>query len=53
MLIGAIVINNTSAGNKTYYYVLGRYVATNTTETLTELGSTYWAENNIIAYRLN
>ncbi len=53
MLIGTIVINNTTPGNKTYYYVAGRCVATNTTETLTEFGSTYWAEDNIIAYRLN
>ncbi len=53
MLIGTIVINNTTAGNKTYYYVAGRTVTSNTTETLTGFGSTYWAENNIIAYRLN
>lgn len=53
MLIGTIIINNTTAGNKTYYYVAGRTVYSNTTETLTGFGSTYWAENNIIAYRLN
>jgi len=53
MLNGTIIINNTTAGNKTYYYVAGRTVFSNTTETLTGFGSTYWAENNIIAYRLN
>lgn len=53
MLNGTIIINNTTAGNKTYYYVAGRTVTSNTTETLTGFGSTYWAENNIIAYRLN
>lgn len=53
MLTGTIIINNTTAGNKTYYYVAGRTVTSNTTETLTGFGSTYWAENNIIAYRLN
>ena len=53
MLTGTIIINNTTAGNKTYYYVAGRTVFSNTTETLTGFGSTYWAEDNIIAYRLN
>ena len=53
MLNGTIIINNSTAGNKTYYYVAGRTVFSNTTETLTGFGSTYWAENNIIAYRLN
>lgn len=53
MLTGTIIINNTTAGNKTYYYVAGRCVYSNTTETLTNFGSTYWAEDNIIAYRLN
>ncbi len=53
MLNGTIIINNATAGNKTYYYVAGRTVTSNTTETLTGFGSTYWAENNIIAYRLN
>lgn len=53
MLTGTIIINNTTAGNKTYYYVAGRTVTSNTTETLTGFGSTYWLEDNIIAYRLN
>ena len=44
---------NTTAGNKTYYYIAGRTVTSNTTETLTGFVSTYWTENNIIAYRLN
>lgn len=53
MLSGTVIINNTSLGNKTYYYIAGSCVFVNTTETLTGFGSTYWAEDNIIAYRLN
>jgi hypothetical protein len=53
MLTGTIIINNTTAGNKIYYYVGGRCVTFSTAETLTGFGSTSWAENSIIAYRLN
>lgn len=53
LLTGTIIINNTSAANRTYYYCAGATVSNNTTETLTNFGGTYWAENNIIAYRLN
>ncbi|HRG18585.1 MAG TPA: hypothetical protein PLP39_05815 [Flavobacterium lutivivi] len=53
LISGMIVINNTSAVNKTYYYVAGRVVANNSTRTIAYFGGNYWAENNIIAYRLN
>lgn len=53
MLTGTVVINNTSGANKTYYYIAGNCVFLNTTDTITGFGSTYWAEDNIIAYRLN
>ena len=53
LITGMVVINNTTAGNKTYYYVVGRVVTNNSTRTLAFFGGNYWAENNIIAYRLN
>lgn len=53
LLTGMVVINNTTAANKTYYYVVGRVVTNNSTRTLSFFGGSYWAENNIIAYRLN
>lgn len=54
MLTGTIIINNATAANKTYYYIAGRVVNNSaTTETLTNFGSSYWLEDNIIAYRLN
>lgn len=53
MLTGAIVINNVSGANKTYYYIAGNVVTNNTIGFITGFGSTFWAEDNIIAYRLN
>jgi hypothetical protein len=54
MLTGTIIINNATAANKTYYYIAGRVVNNSaTTETITNFGSSYWLEDNIIAYRLN
>jgi hypothetical protein len=53
MLTGTVIINNPGPFNKNYYYVAGNCVSTNTTQNITGFGSTYWAENNIIAYRLN
>jgi hypothetical protein len=52
-LQGYVIINNTSGANKTYYYIAGNAFAVNTTQNITNFGSTYWAEDNIIAYRLN
>lgn len=53
MLAGTVIINNSSGENKTYYYVAGRCVSFNTTETLTGFASTAWLENTIFAIRLN
>ncbi|MFT3794236.1 hypothetical protein [Flavobacterium sp.] len=53
LLTGTIIINNTSGTNRTYFYVAGSVVSTNTTETLSGFGGSVWAENNIIAYRLS
>lgn len=53
LLTGTVVINNTSPGIKIYYYVAGNVVTNNTTGFITNFGSSVWAEDNIIAYRLN
>ncbi|MGV3697378.1 hypothetical protein [Flavobacterium sp.] len=53
MLSGTVIIENTGAFNKTYYYIAGSCVSANTTQNITGFGSTYWAEDNIIAYRLD
>lgn len=53
LLSGMVIINNASAVTRRYYYIAGSVVANNTTETLGAFGGAYWAENNIIAYRLN
>ncbi|UPQ79466.1 hypothetical protein M0M57_01190 [Flavobacterium azooxidireducens] len=53
MLSGAVIINNATGANKTYYYIAGNVVTYNTNQNITGFGSTYWAEDNIIAYRLN
>lgn len=53
MLTGTVIIENTGTANKTYYYIAGNCVYSNTTQNITGFGSTYWAEDNIIAYRLD
>lgn len=53
MLTGTVIIENTLTVNKTYYYIAGNCVSANTTQNITGFGSTYWAEDNIIAYRLD
>jgi hypothetical protein len=49
MLVGEIIINNTSAGNKTYYYCAGNPTTYNTTQSLASFGGASWAENRIVA----
>lgn len=49
MLIGTIIINNTSAGNKTYYYCAGNATAYNTTQSIGGFGGSAWNENRIVA----
>lgn len=53
LLTGTIIINNTSGATRTFWYVAGNVVTHNTTGFITNFGGTLWAENNIIAYRLN
>lgn len=50
---GTVVINNATAGNRTYYYIAGAVEVVNTTITLENFGGAWWQENTIIAYRLN
>ncbi|MFN3756084.1 MAG: hypothetical protein ACK4RM_03940 [Flavobacterium sp.] len=49
---GMVIINNTSAGNRTYYYVAGSVDSINTTDTLINFGRNTLGENVITAYRL-
>lgn len=53
LLSGMLVINNNTPINKTYYYIAGKVVTNNSTRSIAFFGGSYWAENNIIAYRLN
>jgi hypothetical protein len=52
-MIGTIIINNTSGANKFYYYIVGEAETNNTTQTMSGVGSSFWREDNIIAFRLN
>jgi hypothetical protein len=49
MLVGEIIINNTTAGNKTYYYIAGNPFIYNTTQSMSGFGGSSWGENRIIA----
>jgi hypothetical protein len=49
---GLIIINNATAGNKTYYYKAGHVVAHNTTYSMAAFGGG-WNEDSIVAIRLN
>ena len=53
LITGMVVINNNTLTTRTFYYVAGRVVTNNSTRTIANFGGNYWAENNIIAYRLN
>jgi hypothetical protein len=53
LLTGTVIINNATAGIKIYYYVAGNVVTNNSIGYITQFGSSFWAEDNIIAYRLN
>ena len=52
MLIGTIIINNTSGANKTYYYLAGNTLTNNNTGSLSLFGGTANGENNIVALQL-
>jgi len=49
---GVVIINNTTAGNRTYYYVAGNTDTVNTTDTLINFSRNTLGENVITAYRL-
>jgi|GEM_PF-3012733 len=48
-LTGTIIINNSSAGTKRYYYCAGQTEVYNTTQSIGGFGSNYWNENSIVA----
>lgn len=50
---GTVVINNATAGNRTYYYIAGAVEVINSANTLENFGGNWWQENTIIAYRIN
>ena len=55
-LAGTIIINNTSGGNKTYYYVTGPtgiYEGGDVNATFQHLGRNSVGENSIVAYPMN
>ena len=53
ILSGFVFINNSTAVDKTYYYIVGNCTTFNTTATINSFGGTTWAENNIVAYRID
>ena len=53
MVIGTVILNNQTTGNKTYYYVAGNTVNTGQTQTLESFGGAISDENKIIAYKIN
>lgn len=53
MLNGTIIINNSTGANKTYYYVAGNSLVSNSTQTIENFGGANTDENRIIAYKIN
>jgi len=53
MLIGTIIINNTSGSNKTYYYWSQNLVVYSGSLSLSNFGTSLWMEDQIIAYPMN
>jgi hypothetical protein len=56
MITGTVIINNTSPGNKTYYYVTNNfepYDGGSASATFVNLGRNTVGENSIIAYPMN
>ena len=53
MIIGTIIINNTSGANKTYYYWTGGPQVYSGTYNLPNFGTSLWGENAIVAYPMN
>jgi len=56
MLLGTVIINNTSGANKTYYYwtgAVGTYDSGSSSVKFSNLGRNSYGENSIIAYPMN
>lgn len=53
MIIGTIIINNTSGANKTYYYWTGEPGVKSGNYDLQDFGTSYCGENAIVAYPMN
>jgi hypothetical protein len=56
MLLGTVIINNTSGANKTYYFwtgAVGLYDGGSSSVTFSNLGRSAYGENSIIAYPMN
>jgi ATP-dependent protease HslVU (ClpYQ) peptidase subunit len=52
MVSGMVIINNATAGNKTYYYIAGRTQVINPSQNLLAFGGGDWNEDNIAAFRI-
>jgi len=55
LVTGAIIINNTSGANKTYYYLAGNIDSDGpilSGTTITGFGGTLWSEDNIVALQI-
>jgi ribosomal protein S4E len=50
---GTIIIQNNTATAKRYYYIAGNSQCKGAPGTMTNYGGNWWAENNIIAIKLN
>lgn len=50
---GTMVINNTGTVSHRYYYIAGGVASRNTTLSLNQFGNYQWAEDQIIAYKIN
>ena len=52
LVAGSIIINNTSATSKTYYYIAGYVDSYTSTSTINGFGGTLWSEDNIVALQI-
>jgi len=50
---GSIILNNTSANPKTYYYFAGQAIVQGYTGTISRFGGRYWALDTMYAVRVN
>ncbi len=52
LVAGSIIINNSSAVSKTYYYIAGYVDSYTSTSSIMGFGGTLWAEDNIVALQI-